>query len=1141
MKKLLAIILVLCLVFSMIPGVLAAGIKGERAMKSPLLPKDALTRKVSEQKMKSVKDEGETETHVLYQDFESGLGEWQILDADEDGYNWQLEFSTAFEGFYSLASYSWYSGSALKPENWLISPKFTPADDMELSWYVTAIDLDYSNEFYSVYLSTTGTDIEDFDVLLYEGTTTGIWKRMAVDLSAYSGQEIYIAFCHHNSTDEYAIALDLIVVDEKLEITPNEELTAAVDGGSGFTFYDLGAYPWAVYTEGETSYAYSTNQGKNNSESSFMTTVELEEGQILTFDYKVSSEKSFDELVFLVNNRVVFQASGIMEDWNTYKYIVHEAGTYELIWSYMKDSSGSEGTDTAYIDNIKIAGQANHNIGEAINYEGVNLEYVNDGEYKWLVDEIDGRSAASNSNQGIHDSECGFSTTVELTPNDMFAFDVKVSSEAFCDGLVLLINGEPVWSISGISDWETVVFVNDTENTETYEFTFIYVKDESYSAGLDSAWIDNVFAGAKPALAGIEFEEWSGKIPVGFSKQVNVLPIPKYADLSEITFSSSNTEVATVDENGFVTALAEGEAIITAESEEGFKATTTVNAYGSRFAIGSTVWNEDDTKTGWNVFDLENNTFEILAENYDLPSTYAMTLVNGSYYGVTIENQLIVIDAKTFEYTITDYSLAKDDIIMLALTYIAKTGEFIGLGIDYSDDNMYLYSVDFRNSDIQTITKIYTDETLLTLAADLEGRLYSIAADTGKLYQIGRRSGGLKLLGNTGVSPMYVQSMAFDHNTGELFWAMLQDPDPAVCIRNGFSMYNGVLVKVNIETAELEYLIDNVGAVVGLSIPYEYPEVEEVPVTGISLKNRFEWVNWGEQLALEANVIPENATVWRILFESDNEDVAVVDKNGVVTVVGRGVANITATTLDGGFKKTCTIYSSYDMQYHLQEDFEGEDLDGWEIFDQDEDGYAWTVQEGNEFFSPVSGTHFITSASYLNYVGALTPDNWLVSPVFTVQEGYMLSWYDVAVDPNYADDNYSVYISILGERGSLTEDFTIELYNGVPTGEWTKHRVDLSEYAGKEVRIAFRHHNVTDEYKLALDLIEITHVDTSTPQIGDANMDDKFNTGDAVILLRSIVGNVTLDDQQKFLAEMNGDDTLNTGDAAIMLLILATK
>ena len=40
----------------------------------------------------------------------------------------------------------------------------------------------------------------------------------------------------------------------------------------------------------------------------------LEEGQILTFDYKVSSEESFDELVFLVNNRVVFEASSIMED-----------------------------------------------------------------------------------------------------------------------------------------------------------------------------------------------------------------------------------------------------------------------------------------------------------------------------------------------------------------------------------------------------------------------------------------------------------------------------------------------------------------------------------------------------------------------------------------------------------------------------------------------------------------------------------------------------------------------------------------------------------------------------------------------------------------------------------------------------------
>ena len=225
-----------------------------------------------------------------------------------------------------------------------------------------------------MYLSTTGTDIEDFDVCCTKARLPAFGKEWRLTCQHTPGRKS-ILLLPPQFNRRACYCLDPIVVDEKLEITPNEELTAAVDGGSGFTFYDLGAYPWAVYTEGETSYAYSTNQGKNNSESSFMTTVELEEGQILTFDYKVSSEESFDELVFLVNSRVVFQASG-MEDWNTYKYIVHEAGTYELIWSYIH-SSGSEGRYRLY-DNIKIAGQANYNIGEAINYEGVNLEYVND-------------------------------------------------------------------------------------------------------------------------------------------------------------------------------------------------------------------------------------------------------------------------------------------------------------------------------------------------------------------------------------------------------------------------------------------------------------------------------------------------------------------------------------------------------------------------------------------------------------------------------------------------------------------------------------------------------------------------------------------------------------------------------------------
>lgn len=52
---------------------------------------------------------------------------------------------------------------------------------------------------------------------------------------------------------------------------------------------------------------------------------------------------------------------------------------------------------------------------------------------------------------------------------------------------------------------------------------------------------------------------------------------------------------------------------------------------------------------------------------------------------------------------------------------------------------------------------------------------------------------------------------------------------------------------------------------------------------------------------------------------------------------------------------------------------------------------------------------------------------------------------------------------------------------------------------------------------------------------GDVNGDYKLNTGDAVLILRSIVGLEALTDAQQLLANINEDETINTGDAVAVL------
>ena len=80
------------------------------------------------------------------------------------------------------------------------------------------------------------------------------------------------------------------------------------------------------------------------------------------------------------------------------------------------------------------------------------------------------------------------------------------------------------------------------------------------------------------------------------------------------------------------------------------------------------------------------------------------------------------------------------------------------------------------------------------------------------------------------------------------------------------------------------------------------------PVEGVTMNpTTWEFTKAGETKQLYATVKPFNATNQNVTWASDKESVATVDESGVVTAVGTGTANITATTEDGNFKATCKV------------------------------------------------------------------------------------------------------------------------------------------------------------------------------------------------------------------------------------------
>ena len=65
-----------------------------------------------------------------------------------------------------------------------------------------------------MYLSTTGSSVDDFTIELQPETTAeGEYVNYTIDLSAYSGKG-YVAFRHYNSSDMYYLLLDDVTLTE---------------------------------------------------------------------------------------------------------------------------------------------------------------------------------------------------------------------------------------------------------------------------------------------------------------------------------------------------------------------------------------------------------------------------------------------------------------------------------------------------------------------------------------------------------------------------------------------------------------------------------------------------------------------------------------------------------------------------------------------------------------------------------------------------------------------------------------------------------------------------------------------------------------------------------------------------------------
>ncbi|MDR1005568.1 MAG: choice-of-anchor J domain-containing protein [Bacteroidales bacterium] len=161
----------------------------------------------------------------------------------------------------------------------------------------------------------------------------------------------------------------------------------------------------------------------------------------------------------------------------------------------------------------------------------------------------------------------------------------------------------------------------------------------------------------------------------------------------------------------------------------------------------------------------------------------------------------------------------------------------------------------------------------------------------------------------------------------------------------------------------------------------------------------------------------------------------------------------------------------------LEQNFESNStLAGWMTADVDGDENGWGFADTTTGLSAHNNSNAcVFSLSYDNATQrALTPNNYLISTSVAVPaNGATLTYWVAGQDPDYYAEHLQVKISTAASV-TTTGDFTdvVDDYT-LASVDWTERTVDLSNYAGQTIFIAFIHNECTDQFVLKLDDVKV--------------------------------------------------------------------
>ncbi|MCL2065058.1 MAG: choice-of-anchor J domain-containing protein [Candidatus Cloacimonetes bacterium] len=982
------------------------------------------------------------------------LSQWIRISDSE----WGGSMTVPHSGTAAAVSRSWYT-NPINPNNYLITPllQLPAGESIAVTyWMQPEYGGPWGAEQYTLYVSTSGNQMSDFTTVLHNETFPLVWNpeeyvSRTISLSAYAGQSVYLAWRHHDCADNSALFIDDIIV----EVTqPRGTLTGTVTSSgaplSGATVTVVGAgnstttnaqgqysiinIPVGTYsvTAERVGYTTGTNTGVvitdgQTTTSNFVLEYEgIEQPIITTYPFYEGFESiTFPPVGWITENL------GTGPNWARVDAGYQEAGSARSIsWADQVAFNADNWLITPRFA-IPTPG-ANEAI--IVSWHAMSVDPAYPDFYQLLV-----------STSGNHTNDFSVVFSEIATPGNWGGVEYDLSEYAGqtiqlafrhlqADMFQIVIDGIRVGMVPTnippypprnltVTNDNSFITLNwsEPEGPRTPVKYTVYRNGEVHSE-LDGTTLTFVDTNLINGLAYEYFVTASYVLPIGTSDPSN--PVTGEPEGTVIfPFVPTNLELTHFDQNVTITWDDPEYKIGIPPPAEPFFFNWS-NSYsgigfsgGNPFTIGKAARFSPDHLAERNVAGWQLVGVEFFAgNNNSVGSRFTIRVFIG---GTSISNHGTEVLVQ--EWGVSD---------------ISTVGTVVATG--------------FAN----WIDIPMNQELRIRIDADAPGNSHPVCFGADEAD--GVFDWGNLLWSSSGYTPVHEIPALADVRGNAMIagWAM----DPA----GNLVRFGGGEAAVSAKEFEQNILVRR-------PVEHNFSATEIITVE-----------NNPREIPKTRNLIQYN--VYRggtfLTNINVNEPKFFVDK---LAPAGNQTYSVTATyqgweTESSPVEATVQVVERvYLSVFPYLEDFESQanfnvflNTKGWFVYDADDDGRNWA------FWTqvPYMGARCLGSSSRVG-PNEYTPDNWIISPriVAPAEGGFSLHYMVAAHDQVRFAENYSVYL--LRNGPDVNNEPVLLLSETLDRSAWQNRWINLQEYLGETFQIAFRHHDVTGQLTLKIDMFHL--------------------------------------------------------------------